>query len=610
MDQNIFPRGSEYRNQYIRGALLSSLATTLLIALYLTALLRLTPEQWKGFAAITGGLFVLLFVAQDRVNRRLWGPVVRCLDRIHEGRVGPEDLVQGFAAATNLPVRAGMIGWFWWILGGVLVGAGMKLRYETLTTFSALVMVAGATSGGFVSTVFHFFLVKRVTEPVRLALAEALPNPAQRQSLIRATSIKQKLRLSVTGVTVFTVMFAILCAHVRSTRPVEAHAARVQSLFLDELARRVAAGGEGVLEEAGDEARRLGIADAVGLVDPEFSSVIGGDLGSLMSEELRLMREVELDRGDSTGFDSPHVLSWQRLPGEGRVLVAILGWDPLMGELRGTRTIFAVLLVVSAGIALALAYLLAGDVSRATESLRSEVERLASGDLRRPGLRERGRARGAFALVRGDGTGVAIDGGPCGRGGGPCRGDGGGDGVGVDGRGVGDGGSGAGDSADGVVDGGDQRSGAGDCGLGAGAERVGGGVEQLDSGAGCRGRGAERDGGRLGRACGRGFDFDRADGALGEAGAAEHGDAGRSGGGDVDVDGGDGDVDAGGGHVGGGDGAFGSSGGGERGVWPAEDGADDRGDGRDPGGDGDGGGSDSFFGDAGVGDRGDRGRDR
>ena len=284
MARSGLPRGSEYRNRYIRSSLISSLGTTLLIALYLTALIRLTPEQWKGFAQITGGLFLLLFVVQDRVNRRLWGPIVRCLDRIHEGRAGPEDLAQGFAAAVNLPVRGGMIGWFWWILGGVLVGAGMKLRYETLTAFSVLVMVAGATSGGFVSTVFNFFQVKRVTEPVRLALADALPDPVQRQNLISATSIKQKLRLSVTGVTVFTVVFAILCAHVRSMRPLEAHATRVQGLFLDELDRGVAAGEEGVLEAAGDEARRFGIADAVGLVDAEFSSVIGGDLASLVGD--------------------------------------------------------------------------------------------------------------------------------------------------------------------------------------------------------------------------------------------------------------------------------------------------------------------------------------
>jgi methyl-accepting chemotaxis protein len=170
---------------------------------------------------------------------------------------------------------------------------------------------------------------------------------------------------------------------VRSLRPLEAHASRVQSLFLDELARRVAAGEEGVFEAAGDEARRLGIADAVGFVDAEFSSVIGGDLASLMSDELRLMREAGVDRGDSTEFDSPHVFSWKRLPDDGRVLVAILGWGPLMDELQGSRVVFVLLLVVSAGIAFALAYLLASDVSRATDSLRLEAERLASGDLRR-----------------------------------------------------------------------------------------------------------------------------------------------------------------------------------------------------------------------------------
>ena len=117
MDRSSLPRGSEYRNQYIRSGLISSLATTLLIALYLSALIRLTPEQWKGFAMITGGLFVVLFLFQDRVNRRLWGPIVRCLDRIHEGRAGPEDLAQGFATAANLPARGGLVGWSWWKAG-------------------------------------------------------------------------------------------------------------------------------------------------------------------------------------------------------------------------------------------------------------------------------------------------------------------------------------------------------------------------------------------------------------------------------------------------------------------------------------------------------------
>ena len=88
------------------------------------------------------------------------------------------------------------------------------------------------------------------------------------------------------------------------------------------------------------------------------------------------------ERGDSAERHSATVFAWRRL-GADRILLASMPRAALRADTGSIWTIFVLLLVVSAGIAFALAYLLASDVSRATESLRSEAERLASGDLRR-----------------------------------------------------------------------------------------------------------------------------------------------------------------------------------------------------------------------------------
>ena len=147
------------------------------------------------------------------------------------------------------------------------------------------------------------------------------------------------------------------------------------------------------------------------------------------------------------------------------MLVAVSAWEPLRGDVTSMRIELAGLLVGAVLLTASLAWLLAQDVSRATEALRGEAERLSSGDLRRGEVYESedelGELSRSFEAM---GELAAGDGGAGVGGGGPGGGDGRGDGRGLGGGLVGDGGPGAGDPADDDVDGGDQPAGAGDRG--------------------------------------------------------------------------------------------------------------------------------------------------
>jgi methyl-accepting chemotaxis protein len=369
------PRGREFRARILAASALLSLGGILLICLYLVALLRLGDEQWRGFAWIVAGLFPVLFAAQAWVHHGLWIPIVTCLDRRAEGRATPQELRAGFAGVANLPTDMLVRGGGWWVLGGMLVAAAMHLRFAEFPWLSGAIMVAGAASGGFVMMVFHFLLMKRMVERVRNTLAAEAGRPEERAGVVRRVPLAAKLLVSITGVTVFTVVFTVLVAQVRSQRPAERQAARVQARFLDEWAPALAEDPQ-ALAAASALAARLGIADALVRIEPGAAGP-----AVLSRDELRAVAAAPA-AGDTTRFDSPHLAAWRALP-DGTLLVALARRAAIGGEVGTSRGLFALLLLVSTGVAVGLSWLLAGDVSRATEALRGEASRWSSGDLRR-----------------------------------------------------------------------------------------------------------------------------------------------------------------------------------------------------------------------------------
>ena len=258
----------------------------------------------------------------------------------------------------------------------------MLLRFETFSWFAASALFVGAAGCGFVSTVFTYYALKRLLQPACRLLGQHLPSPEERGQLVPVQPMRLKLVAAVAGVVTCTVALAMFAAHARSMGPVEAHVTRIQARYIQEIAERYEWDGAAGLRNALGYASQLGIADALLVFDATTLEILEGDGSVLHDDELRLIVESGVEAGDSTDVDSPHVLTWQELAEEGHYIVAVSEWTPLSTELAGNRTVFLVLLTFAALMAVALALCLASDISGATERLRREAERLASGDLR------------------------------------------------------------------------------------------------------------------------------------------------------------------------------------------------------------------------------------
>jgi methyl-accepting chemotaxis protein len=378
MDTTRLPSASRFYRRMFLLSIGISAGTVGLTSVYLAALLRLAPGQWWGFAQITAGSFVVLAVAVNEVHKRMFAPVLFALDRRRHARLAPDELRRAFQGACDLPLRTFASGAFWWTLGGVMVAAGMKLRYDDFGAFPFAVMVAAASSGGLVTSLFNAFLVKRTCEPVRAWLGAELGDTGLRGGAARAVPLRHKLRASIAGVSLVLALFTVFLAHVRSRRPLEEHATRLQRALLADARASLASADAAGVAELGERARRLEIAERVARIGPGPGTAAPTWLGA---EELRWIASGG-EAGDSRGLDSPHVFAFVRLA-DGSAVVAATPWSRLPGAQSGSGVVFAAVLALAVAISWALASVLARDIGDAASQLRTQADRVASGDLRR-----------------------------------------------------------------------------------------------------------------------------------------------------------------------------------------------------------------------------------
>jgi len=371
------PTGKRLSRHYRLLTGVSSALSLSLISGYLFSLLALTPGQWKlflGFVAVIAPLFTLcqwLFV-----DPRLWRPIRRYLEERDEG-VDDELRREAFAAALHFPRHTFLWGHFWYWFGGLLLSVWL-MTFAGVTGYSALVIATAAFTGGFVGMLFHAFATKAILTPVREALASELPDGDERRNLIRHVSLRTKLIVSVTSVTVVVVLFAIFLAQVRASRSIELFAVRWQANVLARVAPDVDRSVEEI--DLSFEAQPFDVAFVI--LDDEVREIVDGDPGALSSFEISVVRDlVEVEPfGDSRRFDSPNTFAWQTL-WDDRVLVAYAPWTVLAGASSDMWQIFAALLLLSSAIALGLGLMLSRDVAAGVEAVRAEVMRVADGDL-------------------------------------------------------------------------------------------------------------------------------------------------------------------------------------------------------------------------------------
>jgi HAMP domain-containing protein len=227
--------------------------------------------------------------------------------------------------------------------------------------------------------VFQYFINRAICREALDSFGAGLDDALRRRLLVRV-SLRQKLMVSVTGVSVVVVVFAMLLATVHSGAPVERNATRVQAAFLEVELGPMLPGDVADVRALAERGRALGIADDVLLLDVERGDVLVGDAGLLSSVEVDVVRGAA--SGQSTDVDSTNAFAWRRVPGSPVAVVAVTGWRSLRGEVGSLAAVFVGLLVMSALVSFGLAFVLSGDVGTRSRELTEAAARVASGDLR------------------------------------------------------------------------------------------------------------------------------------------------------------------------------------------------------------------------------------
>ena len=361
------PAGARFRARVIALSFQVSGPALAIVLAWLTSLLELSGEQWRWLVAAT---VVYALVETPLLMAYQWGmlaPVVAWLD----GARGPEATAAAFARAVDLPRRAGLVGFTGWLVPVAVLAGAMELRFPGWGGFETSALLGSGVAAGFVSGCFVFLCVKRRTQDVCQALAAALPDPAERARLVRPLALRTKLLVSLVGVTAVSALFSVQLAHGVALRAVDLVALQWESELL-------AADLAGAPLAPGAFAGEL----RMGELELDSDALVAFAPGA--AAQLRAEIAAGATRGDSRGLATDEVFAWRVSPRDpGRIEIATLPRSALAIDVARTGALFGVLLLVSTLVAVGLSWLLAGEVSRATQGLRGEALRWSQGDLRR-----------------------------------------------------------------------------------------------------------------------------------------------------------------------------------------------------------------------------------
>ncbi len=381
MSAPVFASGKSF---HLRHTLLWSLIGipgAMLCVAYLATILNLTSEQWSAFGVGVGLAAIGLTFAMQGSQRVFARPILDVIDADAAGELGRVDLELAFQRLVRLPYRDVRDSMLAWAGAAVFVTAYMALTLESLSLFSAAVVVAAALSGGVVACVFVHFTIKRMIAPLVDRWAQRLSDGALRAELMPRVSLATKLAAPMLAVSVVALVFALLLSYVLAGRPVEAQDVRVKQAYLayavDQLATDARA-----MTRLRENGAAFAAAENLVIVDRERGEIVDGPSDGLQPTELRWLAGPGVaTRGDSTGFDSHHSFAWQALDPEGRrLLVASTPGTAFTAGQRSSRVAFGLLMLVALVVILVTCRLIARDVSTTTAQVIAQAERVSEGD--------------------------------------------------------------------------------------------------------------------------------------------------------------------------------------------------------------------------------------
>jgi methyl-accepting chemotaxis protein len=331
--------------------------------------LQLTTDQWKVLGGVTLVYGIVAFPVTRALQRRMMQPILLWLD-------GTGPAAPAFAATMDLGLRAGWVGAVSWVIPVVLVSGVMDVSFATWGWHETSVLLLAGVAAGFVVGSLLGFLMKPRVADVLEALACEIPDPDERALHGTRIPLRQKLMPTICGVTLLPVVFAALLAVGHADDANEKLAndwqSRVLAKFSDvptrETVSKLEADLSGLPLLAPLRVANLEALAAEGVVEPSIAAAI-------RSEAAEGARE-----GSSLRLSSDTVFAWRAFGGE--VWVAASPGAVIWKDRASSLMLFGVLSLVSALLALMISHYAAEDVSHATDRLRGEVDRFASGDLR------------------------------------------------------------------------------------------------------------------------------------------------------------------------------------------------------------------------------------
>jgi methyl-accepting chemotaxis protein len=351
------------------------------IVAYLWPALTFTLSQSAVIAAIVALLLVLLMPPYGALFYHWCAPILEYLNSPDSEAASEEVRLAAFGVVTDLPRRQFLGSLGLWLAFGFPSSFYLYRAFDDFSLDSAIVLAAGLTSGGLLSSVIGFFAMKNHVEEIRNQLARELPDPQLRRSAARPVSVRAKIFVSTTGLILVTLIFGVSVTNVRGKLSVERFVTEAQVEILGAVQTALRDGAS--IEEALAAVRgpALGVVRQLEIIDLSRASDGGIDLPPLGDAEIRSI--LELPSGNSAALDTANAFAWVRLAdGSDRALVAITPLTTLGGGILESQGAFFALIAVALAAAVLIARFIAADFAAAIAALRGEVRRIAEGDLR------------------------------------------------------------------------------------------------------------------------------------------------------------------------------------------------------------------------------------
>jgi methyl-accepting chemotaxis protein len=367
-----------------------TLAVMLLAGSYLCALLDLSSGVWTELAAATAIATLLAVVCLEPVRRNLRKPLMSFLegqetrDPAHANPIAAGEVREAFRSVISLPsVMQRYLAAAWLLATGFVAiwmhlsgAAGWGLDFQMLVLMLAGVGASALSAGS------SFFLAKRGLAGLREALAARIPDPMERQALIRFVSLAGKVRITVVGSLVLSLLLALSFGVWHARVAVETTLADWQRRLLTtvaiELSDRSGAGAlDRVVASQLPPSELMPVPVEFRLISPGEWAADEGSFGQDIREDLA----AGLSEGTTVGGGGPSLVVWKAL-GDGRLLLCSVARDRLWAALPPLWAALAGVLTAAIALGLGMAQLLASDLRRMTGAIGEAAQRMTAGDLR------------------------------------------------------------------------------------------------------------------------------------------------------------------------------------------------------------------------------------